>query len=211
MRKENLLGKRFERLVVAGEAPPKGHRRYLNCKCECGKECAVSMSNLKSGAQKSCGCLREKHGGLKIPCYVNWRAMIARCYNGNQEIYQRYGGRGVRVCEFLRATPFNVVLVIGEKPSSKHTIDRFPIKDGHYACGACAECMRLGLLKNIRWASDAEQCRNRKSNILITIDGETKCLQDWAAAKGVNVHTAYKRYHRGLNPFNWHKSLKSTH
>jgi len=35
-RKENLIGKTFNRLTVIKEAPSKNKKTYWICKCECG-------------------------------------------------------------------------------------------------------------------------------------------------------------------------------
>lgn len=54
----NLLGRRFERLLVvefAGVRNEKGHWRVI---CDCGQERVVIGSALTTGKTQSCGCLR---------------------------------------------------------------------------------------------------------------------------------------------------------
>ena len=57
----NLLNKKFGRLLVISRAsnPPKRKKleRFWLCKCECGKDTVVSTSSLNSGWTRSCGCL----------------------------------------------------------------------------------------------------------------------------------------------------------
>lgn len=64
-KEENMIGKRFGRLVVEKEVK-KNNLRYFLCKCDCGKEKLVRFGNLMCGAIRSCGCLRNefrvKHG-----------------------------------------------------------------------------------------------------------------------------------------------------
>lgn len=55
----NLQGQRFGRLV-AEEATKKNGRTAWICKCDCGNTCCVDTSNLRSGKQQSCGCLRKE-------------------------------------------------------------------------------------------------------------------------------------------------------
>lgn len=71
MDKKGLLpGYRSGRITVISEAPRRSGRRYWNCRCDCGSECVVLDSHLKSGHTKSCGCLKRKHpdytAGMKI-------------------------------------------------------------------------------------------------------------------------------------------------
>ena len=64
-RKENLIGKTFNRLTVIKEAPSKNKKTYWICKCECGNIIEVRADQLKSGNTKSCGCLNtEKRSKL---------------------------------------------------------------------------------------------------------------------------------------------------
>lgn len=54
--REDLLGRRFTRLVAI--APPKrgDKRSHWLCQCDCGNTCSVPRNALLSGNTKSCGC-----------------------------------------------------------------------------------------------------------------------------------------------------------
>lgn len=58
MKKDNLLGQKFARLLVIAEAEPVGVRKRLAwlCQCDCGDTKVVKSDDLKSGDTKSCGC-----------------------------------------------------------------------------------------------------------------------------------------------------------
>lgn len=64
IKKHNLTGQRFGRLVVLEEAEP--YRRGWSvsrcwlCECDCGAKVVVRQENLLSGTTKSCGCLRSE-------------------------------------------------------------------------------------------------------------------------------------------------------
>lgn len=65
MRKEDLTGKKFNKLTVVKldeEKTAKGKGRYWFCKCDCGNPDLISVlqGNLKTGHTKSCGCLQDK-------------------------------------------------------------------------------------------------------------------------------------------------------
>lgn len=69
---ENLIGKRFGRLVVKEYADKRNYR----CLCDCGKETYVSKYKLTSGHTKSCGCMRFKRNRYDLSgeygiCYYN--------------------------------------------------------------------------------------------------------------------------------------------
>lgn len=59
--KNELVGKRFGRLFVIGEGPVRKNRNVCwVCKCDCGKTKIIAGHSLKSGATKSCGCLKKE-------------------------------------------------------------------------------------------------------------------------------------------------------
>ena len=63
----DLSGMRFDRLEAI---EPTGRRRggsvVWRCRCDCGNECLVASSNLRSEKTKSCGCLRKEKSGERI-------------------------------------------------------------------------------------------------------------------------------------------------
>jgi len=74
--------------------------RYGLYKCPfCNNEFEANTNSVKSGKQKSCGCLTKTHGLTKHRLYSIWNSMMARCYNINKNSYINYGGKGIIVCE----------------------------------------------------------------------------------------------------------------
>ncbi len=192
-------GKRFGRYTVIGWAGRRGSKTFYECRCDCGNVRIVQTNNLRSGNSESCGCkAREDHTthGLSYdPTYKSWKAMLQRCYDSNHPKYQKYGGGGILVCEFLRATPVNLIALIGKRPKN-HTIDR--IKNIHgYSCGSCSECLSKGAALNVRWSTARIQNQNRITTVNLTINGETKCVAEWARVSGINEGTLRSRISRG--------------
>lgn len=68
MRKQNLEGKRFGRLVVVRALPPtiKGERYRWECHCDCGNTTYVQTYNLTSQNTTSCGCVRKEKAAKDI-------------------------------------------------------------------------------------------------------------------------------------------------
>lgn len=175
--KENLSGRRFGSLLVIGLK--KG---IWECRCDCGRICYRDRCKLVSGYKtrplKSCGCKMHWQKGLSVtPTGHSWANMVKRCFNKKDKSYKHYGGRGIRVCEFLSASIANLISVIGLMPDGL-SIDRNN-NDGHYSCGRCPECVKYNWPLNIRWATDKQQQRNTSTNHLLTIGGMTKCIAEW--------------------------------
>jgi len=58
----NLVGERFGRLVVIGQAETLRYKQW-RCRCDCGNETVVSTQLLRMGERggtRSCGCLRQE-------------------------------------------------------------------------------------------------------------------------------------------------------
>jgi len=204
----DLTGQTYGRFTVISFAGHRGDKRIWNVKCSCGKDTVVLGEGLRSGNTTSCGCKRSEglvvrnkrdakvDGLTQTSTGKIWRAMLRRCYCQKDSCYHLYGARGINVCEFLRVAPTNLISIIGERPHDM-SIDRKDSNDG-YHCGICAECLRNGWINNIRWATSLQQGRNTRSNVRVTINGETKCLSEWAEISGRDSGTISKRLRKGI-------------
>ena len=95
----------------------------------------------------------------------SFRAMINRCTYPSSGSYDRYGGKGITVCEEWQGRGgFKKFLThIGERPDG-YTLDRIdPLKG--YEQG------------NVQWATKADQARNRSR--LFHCYGVSKTLIEW--------------------------------
>ena len=119
------------------------------------------------------------HGHTKSPTYGTWKAMRQRCSNKNVRCWDRYGGRGITVCERWANSFSNFLADMGEKPTGK-TLDR---KDNS-----------LGYFKeNCKWSTCGEQARNRRNNVVMTVNGVTGCLADLCRRFGVRRGRVWHR------------------
>lgn len=123
---------------------------------------------------------REFHGLRKTSEYNTWCGMRQRCKNKNAPSYKSYGGRGISVCERWDLSFINFLNDMGKKPSKAHSIERIDNELG-YSPGNC------------RWALIVEQSNNRRTSRLITINGDTKTLAEWAKVSDVSSQVILSR------------------
>jgi hypothetical protein len=129
----------------------------------------------------------------KLPEYNVWGVMKNRCLSKKNKNYKHYGGRGIKICK--RWLKFeNFISDMGRRPSSKHSIDRFPNKDGDYEPSNC------------RWATVNQQLRNHRRNVWIEHNGIKMIRADWAAKLGISSSTLKNR----LSILGWDKNTALT-
>lgn len=114
--------------------------------------------------------------------YMPWASMVGRCTRPNDTAYPKYGGVGIRLyAGWLGPDGYQAFKAhIGPRPSRKYSIDRIN-NAGHYEPG------------NVRWATTAEQMRNRSDNVRLTFNGETLVASDWATKLGISRQSLQKR------------------
>lgn len=176
----DLTGRKFSFLTVVGQSPDRARdgRIRWDCVCDCGRRVTHATSNLNSSTATSCGCLtkqkqiaaRTTHGWTGTSTYEIWCGIIRRCTNPKCTAYDRYGGRGISVCD--RWLSFEAFLAdMGERPAGR-SIDRIN-NDGNYEPGNC------------RWATTAQQQANKSNNRMLTHNGVTATIAEWSKRVGI--------------------------
>lgn len=163
---QNIVGRRFGRLVVQSVDSGNGQKTKYVCICDCGNTKIIRYKNLVLSGTESCGCLREErhalyrnkvkeegktHGGSRHPLYQSYKSMIARSTNPNNIGFESYGAAGRGVCDQW-ADPltgfWQFVEDMGPKPDESYSIDRIDNNLGYFP-------------ENCRWASSATQQFNK--------------------------------------------------
>ena len=198
---EQMIGNKYGKLTVIS-IEKQNQRTLLNCKCECGNHIIREVYMIGSGVVKSCGCTRTesikrynasgkkskgcyKDGRSLHPLYGTWFQMISRCENPNQNHYDRYGGRGIKVCEEWHDF-WNFVKwsdSVGGRPKG-YTLDRIN-NDGNYEPSNC------------RWADWKTQTTNKSSNVFVEYNGVRKTMIEWCEELNIHPHTLHNRIKRG--------------
>lgn len=181
--RNDLSGLRFGRIKVIKFIPDTGKYHKFLCLCDCGNAKIIIGQSLLRGHTVSCGCYhREKllnsishgdgrRGKKRSPTYSSWASMMTRCEWGNHPMYERYGARGIRVCERWR-TYENFKEDMGERPPGT-SIDRIDNSVGYEP-------------SNCRWATRKEQALNTTRTIKVTYNGEVVCVYDLCNSLGIS-------------------------
>lgn len=195
---EANIGQRFGMLVIqAGLFKRADGRSVFECVCDCGGTKTAKPSDLNRGFVSSCGCAKRQvlldrnqamatHRKSGTAEYRIWKGIIERCLNASSKYYDRYGGRGITVCDRWRDGFQNFWDDMGARPSQRLTIERKD-NDGPYSPENCI------------WATRKQQANNKRNSHLVTHDGVTRTVAQWAEAIGVKPVTIYGRLRRGMS------------
>lgn len=167
------------------------------CLCDCGALVAVRKHSLERGGTRSCGCLaREmasgknyKHGKSWTAEHRAWVAARQRCNNPNDEKFERYGARGIKVCaEWDEFEQF--FKDMGLRPSLDHSLERVDV-NGNY----CAE--------NCIWATREVQQNNKRTNVYVMLNGVRMTMTQAARKLNFSANLARGRRQKGWHPHRW--------
>ncbi len=198
---KDLTGQRFGRLTVISISRKvqsgKRERYYWKCRCECGNYHETRSDSLTSGNVQSCGCLHREqaiknvslhhsHKKSASRIYRIWQKMKDRCLNENVPCYERYGGRGITICDEWKENFeafFKWAMANGYDETL--TIDRVDNNKGYFP-------------DNCRWTTNKEQSRNRRSNITVSYEGREMTLIEAAEKSGLPYSSLNARWKRGI-------------
>lgn len=193
----DIVGQKFGRWLVLrreGEKVyPSGARqpKYF-CRCECGNEKTVVGSALRDGSSKSCGCYNKEmhvqvckkrnttHGYANSKTYDTWQGILSRCRNPNTPGFQKYGARGIQVCERWSSSFLNFLEDMGERPSDDSSIERLnPF--GNYEPGNC------------KWIPLKEQQKNKRNSAVKSIEDLRRLFENYAKARKLTPTQLFKQ------------------
>jgi Fic family protein len=111
--------------------------------------------------------------------------MKSRCNDPTNAYYNRYGGRGIKVCDewykdFMKFYNWS----IANGYSDKLSIDRINNDKGY-----CPD--------NCRWTTAKIQANNTSQNKRVEYNGETHTIAEWSDIVGIKQNTITYRLKRG--------------
>lgn len=201
MESKKIIGERFGILVVLEYLGliDIGRQRstLVKCRCDCGNIVNVSLSRIKQGYQKSCGCLLKnhqkqfpnnyspaKHGYYHHELYHTWFGMIGRCYDDRVEAYSAYGKRGICVCdEWKHDYIIFYSWAIKNGYEKGLTLER-KNNNGNYEPSNC------------KWATRREQANNRRTTHYVKLHGDSMSMADACRLLKLNYKIINQRVKR---------------
>lgn len=169
-----LLKKNFEK---------KGAIWLSQYQCSCGNIFLTRAPLVKIGHTKSCGCrINSKlriHSMAKTAEYHAWSMMKQRCLNPKCKAFEMYGGRGISVCKRWQESFQFFYEDMGPRPLGG-TLERIDNNKGYSK-------------DNCRWATMAEQAKNRRSTRFFEYNGRSLQLDEWVEISGINKSTIRNR------------------
>lgn len=196
---KDLTGQKFGRLIVTkvSRQVQKANRTryYWLCQCDCGNEKEVRTDCLTSGLVQSCGCIKKEQDRINLTkfhrhkmsstrIYHIWQKMKDRCLNPKVKSYVNYGGRGIKICdEWLVFDNFGN-WAVSHGYDDNLQIDRINNNKGYSP-------------DNCRWISVKENCRNRRSNVVVEYQGESVTLIELAEKTNISYGCLHARYSKG--------------
>jgi hypothetical protein len=193
----DLTGKRFGRLTVIGVEDNGKRHTYYACQCDCGNVKVIRADALIGGCTVSCGCKKKEQDRVNLTAnhshkmsgtrlYNIWVGLKGRCNNPNDARYDRYGGRGISVCEeWDKSFQSFYDWAISNGYSDELTIDRID-NDGNYEPSNC------------KWSTTAEQARNTRRNVYIKYNGEVYIITDLSKKLGIDIKFLSPLAKRGI-------------
>lgn len=117
-----------------------------------------------------------------MPEYKQWKSMKSRCYSPSAT-KGKYRENNIQVCEDWKNCFEQFYEDMGDCPEG-HTLEREDnLKD--YSPDNCI------------WADRTTQSKNREDfNDIVTYNGKTMVLKDWAKELGIKYTTLYQRIYR---------------
>ena len=119
--------------------------------------------------------LEYKEHPLYHKMYTVWRGMVQRCYNKNHEMYHRYGGRGIIICDEWRYSPDKFFIDMYDTYIENTKLDRVNNDKGYSK-------------ENCRWANQKTQCRNKSKSLKIIYKKEEISFKDLIEELGLKKY-----------------------
>jgi len=197
---ENLIGKRFGRLLVLERVDEHARNILWKCQCDCGATKIVRGGNLKNGNVRSCGCLASEsstrfvkiHGKSQTRLFRVWSGIKNRCLCKTDKHYKDYGGRGIKVCDEWKddfQAFYDWAMGNGydeTAPKGVCTIDRIDNNKGYSP-------------ENCRFVGLKVQANNKRTNHLVDCGNAKITVAEATDIANLDYNTMLRRVERGWN------------
>ena len=202
-KKFHLENQKFGTLLVKKSLKANNHGEMLwECLCDCGEKVIRRSYYLMHHKNPTCNkCYRinisnrQKINIYSQKLYNAYKNMRTRATNKKQDIYNRYINRNITICdEWKNSYKAFEKWALENGYKDGLTIDRID-NNGNYEPSNC------------RWVDQVVQANNRRTNVYLTYNGETKTMANWSRelnikydfiqryrAKGLSLEEIIKKY-----------------
>lgn len=144
----------------------------------CSLECLKHAQSAKGGHNRVLELIEKR------PEYLPWTAMKQRCSNPNYYGFERYGGRGITVCDRWFESFKDFLADMGPRPPGT-SLDRID-NNRNYEPGNC------------RWATPKQQSNNCHNNRpRVEYQGKSYTISELAELSGIRHTTLNERLKNG--------------
>ena len=150
----------------------------------CGSTTERQRSDLEQSGATCCSAAKARRS-RRSWILASHRDMINRCEQRSHLHFDRYGDRGIKICERWRNSFEDFYEDTKDSWFYGGSVDRHPDNDGDYEP------------ENFRWATRPEQARNTSANRMLEHNGRLQCVAAWADEMGMSSHTLRDRLRRG--------------
>ena len=176
-----MLRRRFAMPKLSKEYLEENYIRLGKTRYQISEETGVDPSSI--GSMLQCFGIKrystKRHGLCRHPLNTIWCGMKERCQNPNASNYRWYGGNNITLCdEWKEFKPF-YDWAISNGWREGLSIDRIDGSKGYSP-------------DNCRFVTHVDQCRNRRSNVPMTVDGETHIQCEWEELLAIPKKTIAK-------------------
>lgn len=186
------VGDKFGYLEVVELKPGRNNSIKYVCKCHCGNTIVTGSWDLlgikNRRPRKSCGCQRyaqNKKCVKHFHLYTIWKSLEAKCYKKYHTSYERYGGKGITVCdEWLNSFDSFLEWSFNNGYSRELTLDRIDSTKGYYP-------------ENCRWTTLQVQEINKGLNKNNKTGHKGICLNPKNNLYRCDIRRGGKRIHLG--------------
>ena len=197
---EEVIGRKFNKLLVIESVISEKKWRRFNCKCDCWNEKEIAINHIISGKTQSCWCHRNENGRRQLTThnmfwtrfYIIWRNMKSRCDNVRNKRYNKYWLRWITYDKrwnefeiFMQDLYESYIDNVNKYWEKNTTIDRIDV-DWNYC------------IKNIKRSNRKEQANNRTSSRYIEVNWVLKTLATWLDVYDIKEHIVRNRLKRWI-------------
>ena len=130
--------------------------------------------------------MNNSSGYSNTKLFKRWCQIKARCFTKTSTSYERYGAKGITMCDEWKNDFKSFEKWAYENgydeylPSTECTLDRIDNSKGYSP-------------DNCRWVTSKDQANNQTTNVILSYNGKSQTISQWADEIGIDKRILYAR------------------